>query len=918
MGRYQLNTDLPRYLRDVQIQVEEVARGYGLDFFPTIFEVVAYDQMNELASYGGFPVRYPHWRFGMEYEQLAKSSEYGLAKIYEMVINNNPAIAYLLEGNSLVDQKLVMTHVYAHVDFFKNNFTFSATNQGTDARTGEPIRKWVDSMANHGSIVRRWANRAGIEKVEEFVDCCLSLENLIDPQKPFLPPQTMEEKRGESESANGEEDAVEIARLRVDHDYMEHYINPQSFLDSEREKMEAEKEKSLRTPENPERDVLGFLLDHAPLERWERDILDVIRREAYYFWPQMQTKIMNEGWACVDPETLVFTDAGLRTMRAVVEGEAGAVSDGESSRHVYDRNILCDHATVTVHTRRGLTLTGSNNHRVMSDEGEWRRLDELEIGSRVRIGGGAGLWPTAHVPIHWTPSTRVSLHDVAERADVSVWTVMRHRGGRNVRDRAQVASALELYESPENQALPQAIRKRVPIRIPSHVSEELGALLGYLVGDGHVSRVKRSLGLTTGDAPQADRFAQLASGLFGVSPLVEQEGNRIRVLVSSENLSDLLTEGLGLTHGPSAAHKQVPEAILRSPEPVVRAFLRALFDCDGYAGKQGVILSTASTKLSEQVQLLLLNYEITSRRRLQKDGVWHVHVTGASARTFSRRVGFGLERKQDALDAYVTSRRYFKAERADDEVVRIDHGRGDVYDISVEETHRYAAAGFINHNSYWHSRMMTEKVCDDGEIIEYAERNASVLETSQGRINPYKIGVELYRHIEERWNRGQFGKEWEDCDTLEARRNWDRRTGLGRQKIFEVRKLYNDVTFIDEFLTPDFAAAQKLYTFGFNQRNDRYEIESRQFQAVKEKLLFSLTNAGQPFISVMDMNHENRGELLLWHDHQGVDLKLDWVREVLRGLVRIWRRPVEIHTIVESKATLVRFDGKEHIQRPIK
>lgn len=512
MSAYRFTRQLPPYLRDIQRHVEEVARGYGLDIFPTIFEVVAYDQMNELASYGGFPVRYPHWRFGMEYEQLSKSSEYGLSKIYEMVINNNPSIAYLLEGNSLVDQKLVMTHVYAHVDFFKNNFAFSATNQGKDRRTGEPIRKWIDTMANHGAIVRRWADRVGVENVEEFIDCCLSLENLIDPQKPFVPP-----RRRSEDSEDGEEHVLEPALLRVDRDYMEDYINPQEFKDSQRAKLEAEREMARRTPEHPDRDVLGFLLEHAPIERWERDILAVIRREAYYFWPQMQTKIMNEGWA-----------------------------------------------------------------------------------------------------------------------------------------------------------------------------------------------------------------------------------------------------------------------------------------------------------------------------------------------------------------------------------------------------------------SFWHSKMMTEKVADDSEIIDYAERNASVLETAPGRFNPYKLGVELYRHIEERWNRGQFGKEWEDCDSLEARRSWDRRTGLGRQKIFEVRALYNDVTFIDEFLTPEFVADQKLYSFGYNQRNDRYEIESRKYQSVKEKLLFSLTNAGQPFIRVVDNNYENRGELLLEHDHQGVDLKLDWARDVMRALERVWRRPVELHTLVENKPMLVRFDGKEHVQRPRK
>src|SRR3954452_12252893 len=125
------NQQLPRYLAEMQCEVEGYAKEYGLDFFDTVFEVLDYQRMNEVASFGGFPTRYPHWRFGMEYERLSKSSEYGLSRIYEMVINNNPSYAYLLEGNSLTDQRLVMAHVFGHVDFFKNNYAFRATDEET-------------------------------------------------------------------------------------------------------------------------------------------------------------------------------------------------------------------------------------------------------------------------------------------------------------------------------------------------------------------------------------------------------------------------------------------------------------------------------------------------------------------------------------------------------------------------------------------------------------------------------------------------------------------------------------------------------------------------------------------------------------------------------------------------------------------
>src|SRR3954462_47904 len=108
------NTNLPPHLRVLKDEIEGYAREFGLDFYETIFEVVDADDLNEIASYGGFPTRYPHWSFGMSYEELKKGYEYGLSKIYEMVINNDPCYAYLMRCNHTVDKKLVMAHVYGH------------------------------------------------------------------------------------------------------------------------------------------------------------------------------------------------------------------------------------------------------------------------------------------------------------------------------------------------------------------------------------------------------------------------------------------------------------------------------------------------------------------------------------------------------------------------------------------------------------------------------------------------------------------------------------------------------------------------------------------------------------------------------------------------------------------------------------
>src|SRR6201988_2289280 len=183
------STSLPAYLADMQREIETYAREYGLDYFDTIFEVLDYQRMNEVAAYGGFPTRYPHWRFGMDFEGLAKGYEYGLSKIYEMVINNDPCYAYLLEGNSSVDQKMVMAHVYGHCDFFKNNYYFSKTN-----------REMMDAMANHATRIQRYMDRYGVETVENFVDKCLSIENLVDRYSVYTDTKAQKAEKSEDEA----------------------------------------------------------------------------------------------------------------------------------------------------------------------------------------------------------------------------------------------------------------------------------------------------------------------------------------------------------------------------------------------------------------------------------------------------------------------------------------------------------------------------------------------------------------------------------------------------------------------------------------------------------------------------------------------------------------------------------------------
>jgi len=491
--------DLPPELARHKEEIEKIAKSYGLDFFTTIFEIVDYDLMNQLAAYGGFPTRYPHWSFGMDYERLAKSYQYGLSKIYEMVINNDPVIAYLLKGNSEMDQKLVMAHVYGHADFFKNNYYFSSSN-----------RKAVDMMANHGVKVSRLVEKLGPERVESFLDIAQSIDNLIDPQGNFTPTK--------DEAAEGQDldpSRLPLAKLKSK-DYMDKYINPPEFMEAQRQKLFEDLKKKQKIPENPQQDILEFLIEYAPLENWEREILTLIRREAYYFLPQAQTKIMNEGWA-----------------------------------------------------------------------------------------------------------------------------------------------------------------------------------------------------------------------------------------------------------------------------------------------------------------------------------------------------------------------------------------------------------------SYWHSLIMTKHKLTDAEVIDYACSHAGTVATSPGRFNPYKIGIELFRDIEDRWNKGKFGLEYDNCTNLAEKKAWNKNLGLGRQKIFEVRRVYNDVTFIDEFLTPEFCAEHKLFIFAMNPKSHEFEIASREFKKIKQQLLFQLTNRGHPRIFAVDGNFQNRGELLLAHRYEGAEIKLATAKDTLTNVHKCWRRPVHLQTLIQDQPRLLSFDGAEYSEKSI-
>ena len=258
-------------------QIWEIATTkFGLDPFPVRFEIVPASVMYEVGSYA-LPGRYSHWTFGKAYHRMKMMYDFGLSKIYEVVINSNPSYAFLLETNSPIQNKMVIAHVLGHVDFFKNNAYFSRTN-----------RRMVDEAAIHARRMAEYEFKHGRKIVEELLDAVLSIEEHIDPNF-FIKREARDRKKDE-----------EAKRRRREGRYDDLFSEDELSEDGAGAKEGDEDHKHKPSLEAPEKDLVYFLMKNSPvLEDWQRDIIAMLHEEMEYFVPQMQTKIMNEGFASI-------------------------------------------------------------------------------------------------------------------------------------------------------------------------------------------------------------------------------------------------------------------------------------------------------------------------------------------------------------------------------------------------------------------------------------------------------------------------------------------------------------------------------------------------------------------------------------------------------------------------------------------
>ncbi len=256
-------------------EIARIAQSYGLDTYPNQIEIIRSDQMMDAYASVGMPVGYNHWSFGKQFlnvERGYRRGQMGLA--YEIVINSNPCIAYLMEENSMTMQALVIAHAcYGHNSFFKNNYLFKSW---TDA---ESI---IDYFVFARKFIADCEERYGSEEVESLLDSCHALRNYgTDRYKRPYPISAAEEKARQDERA----------------EYIQRQIND-LWRTIPRGASDRAATEEHRFPSEPQENLLYFIEKNAPLlEPWQREIVRIVRKIAQYFYPQRQTQVMNEGWA---------------------------------------------------------------------------------------------------------------------------------------------------------------------------------------------------------------------------------------------------------------------------------------------------------------------------------------------------------------------------------------------------------------------------------------------------------------------------------------------------------------------------------------------------------------------------------------------------------------------------------------------
>ena len=913
-------------------KIEQASRDFGLDYFPIVVEIITYSDMAELASYGGFPNRYPHWQFGMEYEELSRGYEYGQYRISEMVVNCLGLKAPVLTNQGTIKARDVKPGMKVWANGWRDVVlvkeqpaapVLSICAKGL----AEPIicsmdHKWWTLESKRFYWKEAKSIKSGDVLVGNKITCQFERAAELKWNKDSVVENTIVGNRWRLKDINPPEymteELAELIGVIVGDGHISENNNVVSVVCDKKLPEFSSKIQDLFLKvfgvKSTEHSGQKSVYDHGMFSKMAVDFLDKIGlpKDCRFDTKEIPWSILESG----NKYRAAFIRGYFDT-----DGYACGVLGCSSKSLNLIKQIQVMLLEMGICSNFQHINNEHNNIYALSINGKWnkRKFESIvgfsldykseSLSAQINKGesksGGIAL-----------PYFQKHLIKMADKLNLRIYgqtklyrriEAMRHKSvGINVL--YGCVEALEKFVSSIPEAT--AIRKKLD-RLKTHLETPYFKVESVevmpdeptidiaLVGEHDFT----AYGLVTHNTSPCYIYCMDSNSLVdNVDVIFHAIGhndffkNNVFFEKTNRGMMDKLAN-----HGSS-----IRKYMRTWGDEKVTAFI------DDVLRIQTLIDPASAWKKKKHKEAIIRDKREYHHPNLLRTD--HNYMDPwLNPESYLRKEKERVERQDMAsqLDLFEEPQRDVFAYLKDNAPLK--PWQQDIISMLYEEAIYFAPQRQTKMlNEGWASYIDYHFMCKEGYasmgqkspdagIFHYAKHKMQVLGGKYSQ-NPYKLGFELLLDIEDRYNKGKFGEEYEACTDMQTKKNWNKNLGLGKEKLFEVRKVYNDYTAIQEFFTPEFCQEKEFYEYE-RFPNGEWVIMSKDHKRIKKKMLERYQNGGLPYIRLVDPNHRGKKWFLLEHVWDGRALYDKYVREVLTSIYKIWG-----HFVVLTSKSL---DGRD-------
>lgn len=918
---------IPDELKKVIPDIFKACKEYGLDFYPTVIQMLSYDEISEIAAYGGFPVRYPHWQWGMEYEELQRGYQYGMHRIYEMVVNcchpetqtitdkGTKPIGDLNVGDKVFSRNGIRTIVAVkkqnkskvmkiHLNEHASPVTCTPNHKWLVLRNTKP--EWVETKhLKSGDLVLAGSKYENFLNYAPKIDWEYSkiventLSNVRWKMKEIFPPKEMTLELAEllgvvtGDGTCGVASAENTISVCIDKKldlYQQRVFNLFKKVFANSENIKLNEKETVNTIDFNSKAAVDYFNEIG----FKKGSTFENKRIPFIIWQSSNEFKAAYLRGLFDTDGYVSGVLGMSCKNEDLAKDVQLLLLELGIRSKVHR-VSNNHNDISVVTIKGRTNVELYNKYIgFSLDYKNNKIDKL-----IRSNRSAG-----------------------------------KNGFKSVAIQDYVISIIE--ELPDQNKLPTWIR-----RFKSLVKSK-----DY----GHNSILSFSLKAKSEGYNEFEEITSLLETPMYEVDFVEHLKDEIETIdiALDHNDHDFIANGL-MSHNTNPCYLYCLDSNTLTDNITVIA--HALGHNDFF--KNNVFFEKTSQNMMNQ----LANHSTRIRKYMSRWGkekvtefidhclristlidptkAWNKKeikdIAIKDERKWKHPKRLNIKEDHEYMDRYINDPSWIdkQKEKIKEEEISQEFDilfnptkdimpfirdnaplklwQADIMSMLYQESIYFAPQRTTKMlNEGWASFIDAEIMCRNNfvtlgledkksNIIEYAKHKMGVLGGKYSN-NPYKLGYLLFLDIEERWNKGQFGYEYENCKDLNVKKNWNLNLGLGKEKIFEVRKECNDFIALFKYFTPEFCEKYEFFNWQ-QQPNGDVVLESRDYKDIKRKLMSRYLNGGLPEITLVDSNHKGKGYLLLEHKPEdGKELYSKFVEPVLESLHFFWKNDVYLST----------------------